>query len=123
MYEIEIERMFSAAHRLRDYDGSCALLHGHNYAVCVALRADELDALGMAFDYKKLKAALDDILLLYDHAYLNDLKDFAELNPTSENLARVIFDKISLVVGDGRVRVFRVTIRESDSSSCSYFGE
>lgn len=122
MYEIEISRSFSAAHFLRGYEGNCANLHGHNYGVAVTLRATALDGQGMAFDYKKLKAALDPILAGFDHSCLNELEAFRELNPTSENLARTIFERLAPGIEDGRIKLHRVRIMESESSSCSYYG-
>ena len=121
MYEIEITRHFSAAHSLRDYAGDCARLHGHNYQVAVTLRATGLDEQGMAFDYKLLKAAVDELLQNYDHRCLNELEEFRELNPTSENLARLFYRSLARSINCDRVRVARVRIFESESSSCTYF--
>ena len=121
MYELEISRVISCAHRLIGYRGECCNLHGHNYRITVVLRARELDAIGIAFDFKKLKAATDSALDGYDHACLNDLEDFRSVNPTSENIARVLYRKLTASVNDGNVSVYGVKVAESDTSSAMYF--
>ncbi len=120
MFEIEIDRSFSAAHQLKGYDGDCRNLHGHNYEVTVTVVADTLNEVGIALDFKKLKAALDEVISPYDHHNLSELPDFQEINPTSEVLARTIYRKMSELLNDGNVRVARVRIGESASSRLTY---
>ena len=120
MFEIEIDRSFSAAHQLKGYDGDCRNLHGHNYEVTVTVVADTLNEVGIALDFKKLKSALDEVIAPYDHHNLSELPDFQEINPTSEVLARTIYRKMSELLNDGNVRVARVRIGESASSRLTY---
>ena len=120
MFEIEIDRSFSAAHQLRGYDGDCRNLHGHNYEVTVTVEADSLNEVGIALDFKKLKAALDQVIAPYDHHNLSELPEFKEINPTSEVLARSIYRQMSELINDGNVRVARVRIGESASSRLTY---
>lgn len=121
MFEIEIDRSFSAAHQLRGYNGDCCKLHGHNYKITVTVRSSELDEIGIALDFKKLKAELDALLTEYDHSNLSELADFQAVNPTSENLARTIYRKISEKMNSGTIRVHRVRVGESDHSAVTYF--
>lgn len=121
MFEIEIDRSFSAAHQLRGYNGDCCKLHGHNYKITVTVRSSELDEIGIALDFKKLKAELDALLAEYDHSNLSELADFQAINPTSENLARTIYRKISEKMNSGTIRVHRVRVGESDHSAVTYF--
>ena len=121
MFEIEIDRSFSAAHQLRGYNGDCCKLHGHNYKITVTVRSSELDEIGIALDFKKLKAELDALLAEYDHSNLSELADFQAVNPTSENLARTIYRKISEKMNGGTIRVHRVRVGESDHSAVTYF--
>ena len=121
MFEIEIDRSFSAAHQLRGYNGDCCQLHGHNYKLTVSVRSSELDEFGIALDFKKLKAELDALLAEYDHSNLSELADFQAVNPTSENLARTIYRKISEKMNSGTIRVHRVRVGESDHSAVTYF--
>ena len=121
MFEIEIDRSFSAAHQLRGYNGDCCKLHGHNYKITVTVRSSELDEIGIALDFKKLKAELDALLAEYDHSNLSELADFQAVNPTSENLARTIYREISEKMNGGTIRVHRVRVGESDHSAVTYF--
>ena len=121
MYEIEINRMISGAHQLRDYPGDCVKLHGHNWQITAILEIKELDELGISIDFKRLKKELDAIILPLDHAFLNDLPDYRHQNPTSENIARTLYRELSRRLNDGNVRVARIKVSESPSSCASYY--
>lgn len=120
MYKLSVTDSFSAAHRLCGYEGACSNLHGHNWKVRVGLQASELDDIGMAMDFGAIKQLLQDILQELDHAYLNELSDFRELNPTSENLARYIFARLQASLVNPTVKVCEVEICESERSSVIY---
>jgi 6-pyruvoyltetrahydropterin/6-carboxytetrahydropterin synthase len=121
MFELEISRTIAAAHQLRGYCGVCSRLHGHNYEIIAVLRAAELDEIGFAMDFKVLKSELDTILEGYDHAFLNDHPDFAEINPTSENLARTIYRRLGARINTAQVRVRAIRVCESGTSRATYF--
>ena len=123
MFELEISREFSAAHQLRGYNGDCSKLHGHNYGVVAVLRAKKLDEIGIAVDFKKLKANLDEILNEFDHTNLSENPLFKDINPTSEVLAMTIYKKLSAVFNSENVKVYQIKIRESASSCATYFEE
>ena len=101
MYEISITTHFSAAHRLVNYDGPCADLHGHNWGVEVFLRGEKLDELGMLVDFSDVKQAVADVLKALDHGDLNAQPAFAAINPTSENIAHHLFNELSTRFADG----------------------
>ena len=124
MYEVSVEGGFAAAHRLRDYEGACERLHGHNYKVVVAVRAGDVGPSGMVMDFKVLKGALGEVLGRLDHHCLNDdLPDFAPggLNPTAENIARWIAERLAEALPPEAPRPARVTVWESDTNSTTYF--
>jgi len=121
MFEIDIERDFSAAHFLKGYDGDCSCLHGHNWLVQVIVKAEELDEVGIALDFKKLKSEVDALFDYLDHKCLNDLPEFMENNPTSENLAKYIYEEIGKRVNDEQVSVDRVRVCESPRSGATYY--
>ena len=58
MFEVRIEDDSAAAHFLRDYNGKCENLHGHNYRVYVHVEGRTLDEGGMLLDFSFLKSAL-----------------------------------------------------------------
>ena len=119
IYELTVETEFAAAHRLREYEGNCERLHGHNWKVDVVLRGEALDALGMVIDFRDAKRLVGEVLGELDHSCLNDLTAFQEQNPTTENVARTIYEALAAKLPDG-VSVARVTAWESDHCGVSY---
>jgi len=118
MYELTIRGDFAAAHFLRGYQGPCQKLHGHTWKLDVTVQAEELNALGLVVDFKELKSRLQNILKPLDHVCLNDLPAFQSNNPSSENLAKYVYEEFSRQVTGIRVKSVRVW--ESDSASVSY---
>ncbi len=120
MYELFIKTHFSAAHHLRNYEGKCANQHGHNWQVDVYCECSELDEVGMGIDFVVLKAEVNGILDKLDHTDLNELEYFKKHNPTSENLAKFLFDIVTDKLNDSRVRVSKVTVFETPTCGASY---
>ncbi|MBN1865294.1 MAG: 6-carboxytetrahydropterin synthase QueD [Victivallales bacterium] len=121
MYEIDIKREFSAAHCLKGYKGNCSELHGHNWTVQAFVSAKELDDVGMAIDFRILKRELDSIVSELDHKNLNTLHIFSAANPSSEFLAKHIFDRLSEKIVSGRLSVEKVRVCESGDAGATYF--
>ncbi|HZG53031.1 MAG TPA: 6-carboxytetrahydropterin synthase QueD [Pyrinomonadaceae bacterium] len=121
MFEVMIERNFSSAHQLRGYKGKCENLHGHNYKIEIFARGRELDHIGLLVDFGELKTAADDIVQYLDHRNINELPPFdVELNPSAENLARYILERVAARVGDERVQVYKVRCYETPTSVATY---
>ena len=120
MFELDITRDFSAAHRLVGYNGLCSALHGHNWTVQVFIRAMKLDEIGIAADFTVIKRELTAILASFDHKYLNELPEFQGINPTSENIARILYEKLASAVNIPGVRLDRVRVCESPTSGATY---
>lgn len=116
MYEIKICSSFSAAHNLRDYRGKCENLHGHNWKVEAIFAYKSLDKSGMAVDFKEAKKMLKDVLEEFDHSYLNETGIFKKVNPTSENMAKYIYDR--LAKQDSHIS--SVSVWENDNSCATY---
>ncbi len=123
MYELTVELWFSAAHRLVDYDGECERLHGHNWKVVVNVEAGKLNSLGIAVDFKHVKAETKKLIRSFDHRYLNDIPPFDNINPTAENLAKFFFTELGVLLNKDSVRVSCVTVWETDNSAASYSEE
>jgi 6-pyruvoyltetrahydropterin/6-carboxytetrahydropterin synthase len=120
-YELKIRTDFAAAHQLRGYPGDCARLHGHNWDVELYVECSELDELGLGIDYKIMKRELKAALAGWDHYNLNDVPPFDAINPSSENVARVLYDEMSRRLDDGRLRVSRIVIGETCTASVTYW--
>jgi 6-pyruvoyltetrahydropterin/6-carboxytetrahydropterin synthase len=119
MYKIGVKKRFSAAHRLLEYDGNCERLHGHNWTVEVIFSGKRTDNLGMLIDFRILKKVLGEILDEFDHQFLNELKPFKKINPSSEYIARHIYRELS-----GRLKtpakISEVRVWESEDSWAAY---
>jgi 6-pyruvoyltetrahydropterin/6-carboxytetrahydropterin synthase len=122
MYEVKIVTQFAAAHRLENFRGKCESLHGHNWKVEVFLVGKNLDHAGLLMDFGVVKARTKQMLEEIDHKYLNELAAFQDRNPSSENLACYLYERLGAIFnnGDG-VKVRRVDVWESDTSCASYY--
>ena len=121
MYEVMVEGSFSAAHNLRGYRKKCEKLHGHNWKVKVGIRGGKLDRCGMLIDFRDVKDHLEKIIQKLDHKYLNEISHFKVTNPTSENIARFIYNDLKSHLRGSQYRVSKVTVWESDATSATYF--
>ncbi len=121
MYEIKIITSFAAAHRLENFYGKCEALHGHNWKVEVFLVGEKLDEAGLLLDFGAVKARTRELLEEIDHKYLNELPAFSHQNPSSENLASYLFQRLAAALNRDGVKVSRVNVWESDNSCASYY--
>jgi 6-pyruvoyltetrahydropterin/6-carboxytetrahydropterin synthase len=121
MYELMIETTFSAAHALRGYKGKCESVHGHNWKVQVHVVAERLNEIDIAIDFHDLKRYTNELLNQLDHKFLNDVFPFTEINPSSENIARWIFENLKRKINTDHVRLSAVTVWESDTASATYY--
>ena len=122
MYKIKVIQYFSAAHFLRNYKGKCENLHGHNWKVEVAISGDELDASGMILDFGDLKMQVTEVLDELDHHNLNDLDYFKEHNPSSEEIARYIYNKLKAKIS-GKERGLEEVVIWETQNSCAIYNE
>ncbi len=120
MYRISVEQHFDAAHFLRGYGGKCEALHGHRFRVAVRVTASRLDDTGLAYDFSLLKEKLGKVLADYDHACLNDVAPFDEINPSSENIAETVFRRMAAALAEAPVALASVEVWESPESSATY---
>jgi len=122
MYELTVKSEFSAAHRLRGYQGDCANLHGHNWTVELVVRAETLSPIGLAVDFRELKSALRETLADLDHKNLSELPPFDEISPSSEHIAEWLFEQMAPAVEQLGGRLAAVRVAETDDCSVSYDG-
>jgi 6-pyruvoyltetrahydropterin/6-carboxytetrahydropterin synthase len=121
MFEVMIERNFSSAHQLRGYRGKCENLHGHNYKIEIYARGRELNNIGLLVDFVELKDAADEVVQYLDHRNINELPPFdVELNPSAENLARFILERIASRIRDERVQIYKIRCFETPTSVATY---
>ncbi len=121
MYELMVETTFSAAHQLRGYRGSCEKLHGHNWKVNIQVVSETLNDLDMVMDFHEIKKRANETVSSLDHSFLNELFPFTEKNPSSENVAKWIYDSLKKKINSGNVRLSAVTVWESETASATYY--
>jgi 6-pyruvoyltetrahydropterin/6-carboxytetrahydropterin synthase len=107
-----------AAHRLPNVpaEHKCARLHGHSFELTLHVGGEVDPRLGWILDYAEIDRAFEPLFAALDHRYLNEVPGLE--NPTSENLARWVFDalKPALPLLD------HVIVHETCTSACRYDG-
>ena len=122
MYEVTVHSHFSGAHRLRFLHGKCEALHGHNWKVEVSVVSNRLGKEGTVLDFGILKQRLEKVLKPLDHTFLNDLPYFSGIEPSSENIAKYIFDRLKNELKGQPGVLKKVSAWESETSRATYFG-
>jgi 6-pyruvoyltetrahydropterin/6-carboxytetrahydropterin synthase len=122
MYEIFVRSEFASAHYLREYQGNCEKLHGHNWTVEAVVKTEILDNIGVGIDFRELKKILGAILNEFDHTCINDHAFFKDKNPSSELLAFYIFIRMkeSLKSSDN-LTMCKVTVCETPRAGVTYY--
>ena len=127
LWRLTVRDDFSAGHALRHYEGKCERMHGHNFAVELTVEGEKLaPGTEMLLDFKVLKKGLKAVLDTLDHRLLNDTPPFDCINPSSENLARHIWQGMETLLAahdDPQaqlVRLHSVTVSEKGAQSATY---
>lgn len=131
MFRVSREIKFCYGHRLLDYAGKCRYLHGHNGRAIITIESESLDQLGMVMDFTEIKRVvstwidenLDHRMILHrDDPILPTLRKMSEpvyvvdVNPTAENIAKIIFD----FTQNHGFPVTEVRLWETDSCFATY---
>ncbi|MFV0421359.1 6-carboxytetrahydropterin synthase QueD [Oleidesulfovibrio sp.] len=120
-WRLTVRSDFAAAHSLRNYCGKCEAMHGHNFGVEATIEGDTLTKdTELLVDFKVLKTALKEVLSKLDHTMLNEVPPFDACNPSSENLARFIYQNLSPLVQEYGVAVHSITVSEKAAQSATY---
>lgn len=119
MFELSVKSHIASAHFLKGYEGRCNDLHGHTWQIEVVVVSDRLDTIGMVADFAVLKRQLKEFLMPIDHVCLNDLGYFQENNPTTENIAKYIYEHFGKTIAPLKIK--RVQVWESETSSVVYY--
>ncbi len=122
MFELKVVTHFAAAHQIAGIAGPCERLHGHNWKIEVIVAGEELGKDGLLLDFKTIKKGTEKVLEELDHQFLNELRPFKTASPSSENIARYIFQTLARDLDTDSVRVSRVTAWESESACATYMG-
>jgi 6-pyruvoyltetrahydropterin/6-carboxytetrahydropterin synthase len=111
--------VFSGAHAVAFTHGGSERRHGHNWRLRVTVSAKELDTAGMVMDFSQLKAEVKAVLAPFEFRDLNETPPFDQVNPTAEQIAALVFEKLDAKLSDERLRVERVEVWETPRSSAA----
>ena len=123
VFEVYVKTHFSAAHSLRGYPGDCARIHGHNWIIEAYVKCKELDDIGIGIDFRDIKKAVKDVLEGLDHFNLNELPAFRDVNPSSENIAKFLYEELGARLNSDLVKVSRVKVCETPGAGAFYWEE
>lgn len=119
MYTLSIMKEISAAHLLRDYDGPCARIHGHNWKIRIEVRSGNVDDTGIAIDFMDIEKLLWQVIGRYDHRNFNEIAPFDRINPTAENIARFVYEEMKKLLPPG-ISMQNVQLWETDNYRVCY---
>jgi 6-pyruvoyltetrahydropterin/6-carboxytetrahydropterin synthase len=119
VYQLKVIGDFAAAHSLRNFKGRCEALHGHNWRVEVVVQGDRLNEAGLVMDFAELKKVMNRILDRLDHHHLNETPPFDQINPSSELIAKFLFENIGAQLPP-EVEMVSVSAWESEGSCALY---
>lgn len=121
MYEVMVRSHFSAAHQLRNFQGICENLHGHNWKIEVIVESQCLDSMGVVIDFQMVEDKTKEILDIFDHQVLNHIPYFQDVNPSAENISRYCFEELKRKLAqNSKVQIKKITIWETDEYGASF---
>jgi 6-pyruvoyltetrahydropterin/6-carboxytetrahydropterin synthase len=119
MFTIRVETRFQASHRLTLPDGSKEPDHSHDWLVTADISRDKLDNMGLVINFQKLKAMMDETVSEFDHTAMDTVSYFRQNNPSAENVAKYIFERLCVKLPDD-VKLRSVRVVEEPGCSAEF---
>jgi 6-pyruvoyltetrahydropterin/6-carboxytetrahydropterin synthase len=119
MYIISVERHFRASHQLSLPNGSKEPIHKHDWIVTADVGSDKLNSIGIVMNFRKLQAMIDKIIAGFDNTALESISFFQQNNPSAENVAKYIYNKLRIELPDG-VKLRNVRVVEEPGCSAIF---
>ncbi|MEX1247749.1 MAG: 6-carboxytetrahydropterin synthase [Anaerolineales bacterium] len=121
MYILAVQRRFEATHHLIGGDwGAENLPHSHAYRLEVRLEGEKLNQHGYLVDIVEVESRLDQLLKTYGGSDLNELPEFAGLNPSIEHFSRILCQALAEQLDGSGPQVIAVQLWENDAAWASY---
>lgn len=122
MFELKVKTHFAAAHKLTMVGEKCENLHGHNWNIEVYVTGGHLNEAGVLVDFGVVKGCVRKIMKELDHKYLNEIEAFSDIQPSSEQIAIYIANRLKSFLDDfdSSLRVSRVSAWESADACATY---
>ena len=119
MFTISIETSFWASHQLVLPEGSKEPVHHHNWLVSADVSSDRLNSMAVVMDFQELKAMVDDIVSEFDNMALNEISFFRQNNPSAENVAKYIYEKLRAKLPEG-VKLQNIRVVEEPGCAANF---
>jgi 6-pyruvoyltetrahydropterin/6-carboxytetrahydropterin synthase len=119
MFTISIETSFWASHQLVLPEGSKEPVHHHNWLVSADVSGDRLNSMAVVMDFQELKAMVDDIVSEFDNMALNEISFFRQNNPSAENVAKYIYEKLRAKLPEG-VKLQNIRVVEEPGCAANF---
>jgi 6-pyruvoyltetrahydropterin/6-carboxytetrahydropterin synthase len=119
MFTISVERHFRASHQLTLPDGSKEAVHSHDWVVTASLSSEKLNNMGIVMDFHTLQAMIDKTVAGFDNTALESISYFQQNNPSAENVAKYIYDKLRTELPEG-VKLRNIRVVEEPGCSAKY---
>ena len=119
MFTISVERHFRASHQLILPDGSKEPVHDHDWVVTASLSSEKLNNMGVVMDFRALKAMIDKTVAGFDYTALESTGYFQQNNPSAENVAKYIYEKLRIELPEG-VKLRNIRIVEEPGCSAKF---
>jgi 6-pyruvoyltetrahydropterin/6-carboxytetrahydropterin synthase len=117
---IRVETRFEATHGLRSYKGKPEPIHKHSWKIEAAFRCAELDNEGIGIDFVEAQNTLRNLAQNFEQKSINNVPPFDKINPTSEHLARWLYDQLEGRFSGRDASIYEVTVWEGPHASVSY---
>jgi len=119
MFTISVETSFWASHQLVLPEGSKEPVHHHNWLVSAGVSSDKLNSMAVVMDFQELKAMVDNIVSEFDNMALNEISYFRRNNPSAENVARYIYEKLRAELPEG-VKLQNIRVVEEPGCTANF---
>lgn len=121
MYTLAVRRNFIARHFLIGGDwGAENLPNSHHYLLELQLSGERLDSYGYLCDIVEIEKHLDEVVARYRDRMLNDLPEFAGLNPSLEHFARLLAEQLDRRLTAADLTALTVRLWENENAWASY---
>lgn len=119
MFTVSVRTHFRASHQLVLPDGSRERAHNHNWSVTADVSSQMLDSKGVVIDFHQLKATVDNIVAGLDNMTLGNVEYFQCNNPSAENVAKYIYDKLEPRLPNG-LKLQSIEVMEEPGCSAKF---
>lgn len=122
MFTVSVETSFRAPHQLTLPNGSKEPAHRHDWSVTVDVSSDRLNNMGFVMDFRRLRAAVDNIVAEFDDISLDKIDYFQRNNPSAENVAKYIYEKLEYKLPEG-IKLRSIRVVEERGCSAKFSGQ